>query len=540
EHAGERRGAAADRHQYHERHRHETDERRDHAGHADSRPGAVVGLGDEPKRHRRDSRRGARADEIAAALSLSALEEAARVRQRLRRVVALERLIEDLGAERRVVRFAREIENAASRSHGLDVHALAGAHAAARDAAHAVEGAAAGLLSLGARVARIHQADVVAAARTRLASRAGPASGPRLVARARQFRRVRSAEAQTRSAGAGRTVGELEVVDLDLLVASGEQVDRLHLEHQLVLVAKLLELAAAGHCEHFVRALAELLRRFLEGVEQLHARRVWPISTTRKNWHARAAGRIERWFERRARPFPWRRRRTAWRSLVSEVMSQQTQLSRVEERFESFMTRFPTPRALAESSERDVLELWQGLGYYRRARLLREAARAIERDFGGRVPARAQELATLPGVGRYTAGAVASIVHGERVPIVDGNVSRVLLRVLGERRPMRDSRAVRRCWSEAEALVNAARRPGRLNEGLMELGALVCTPSNPKCGECPLRGECRARTQRRADSIPTAPPRAVRPTVVVEAFVIERRGRVLLEQRDGAGMWAGL
>ncbi len=221
-------------------------------------------------------------------------------------------------------------------------------------------------------------------------------------------------------------------------------------------------------------------------------------------------------------------------------MLQQTQASRVTERFERFMRRFPTPAALASSPEGAILEEWQGLGYYRRAVLLRRAAIAIVEDFDGRVPERAEALERLPGIGRYTAGAVASIVHGERSAIVDGNVARVLLRVGGVARPLRDPEALRRCWREAQSLVDACGDPGALNEGLMELGATVCTPANPRCGACPLRAHCRARLEGRQARIPAPPPARRRPTVVMDACIVALGGRLLLERRSPRGMWAGL
>jgi len=269
-------------------------------------------------------------------------------------------------------------------------------------------------------------------------------------------------------------------------------------------------------------------------------RRVCPISGTRKASEHRLAARIERWFAGNARPLPWRRRRTGWRALVSEVMLQQTQVSRVEERFERFMSGFPTPRALARASEQAVLAAWQGMGYYRRAVLLHRAAQAIVERHAGRVPRDAATLAQLPGVGRYTAGAVASIVHGERVPIVDGNVARVLLRVHGRALPLRDARAQRWCWREAESLVQACRDPARLNEGLMELGATLCTPVAPRCGRCPLRGDCAAHERSAQERIPAPPTRRSRPRVILHALALTRADAVFLEQRPQTGMWPGL
>lgn len=252
------------------------------------------------------------------------------------------------------------------------------------------------------------------------------------------------------------------------------------------------------------------------------------------------ARRIERWFASAARPLPWRRRRSGWRALVAEIMLQQTQASRVAERFEAFIRRFPSPRAMSDSSEHDVLAAWQGMGYYRRAKLLRLAAIEIMSKHRGRVPRRAEALRTLPGVGRYTAGSIASIVFGEREPIVDGNVARVVLRVRGVEKPLRDPGAEAQCWREAEALVRAATSPGALNEGLMELGATVCTPRAPRCGACPIRTMCRAHSDGTTERIP-APPRTKAPRLVrVRSLVVRRGDRVLLEQRPAEGMWPSM
>lgn len=254
------------------------------------------------------------------------------------------------------------------------------------------------------------------------------------------------------------------------------------------------------------------------------------------------AERIERWFACAARPLPWRRRRSAWRCLVAEIMLQQTQAARVAERFEAFMRTFPTPASLASASEQAVLAAWQGLGYYRRARLLRKAAIEIGLHHGSRVPRSVVALRELPGVGRYTAGAVASLAFGAREAICDGNVIRVILRLRGIALPLRDRAALERGWLDAESLVQVAGDPAAFNEGLMELGATICTPLRPRCGECPVRAACRARATDSVDQIPAPPKeRAVRKIAVETTVVVDaRRRRVLLEQRADTGMWASM
>ncbi len=273
-----------------------------------------------------------------------------------------------------------------------------------------------------------------------------------------------------------------------------------------------------------------------------------------------------RWFREHARPLPWRLTpRNPYLSLVSEFMLQQTQVSRVLERWPGFVRRFPTLQALAAASRRDVLAAWSGMGYYRRATHLHTAAREITGRFGGRVPGDAPTLRTLPGVGRYTAGAIASMVFGKPEPIVDGNVARVLLRLEG--REIAQEEGVRWAWGRAAGLVQiskAARHgrqarqqskkwsrssrsrepgggPAALNEGLMELGAVLCTPRRPRCAECPVSRWCVARELGLAESIPRPKARPVRSDLFCSSVVVEDPlGRVLVEPRGEIGLWAGM
>ncbi|HZW08454.1 MAG TPA: A/G-specific adenine glycosylase [Phycisphaerales bacterium] len=261
-----------------------------------------------------------------------------------------------------------------------------------------------------------------------------------------------------------------------------------------------------------------------------------------------------RWFRASARDLPWRTlplgsARDPYRVLVSEIMLQQTQASRVSARFGNFMRRFPTVRELAASEETDVLALWSGLGYYRRARLLRDAACVLAREHAGAFPTRAADLAALPGVGRYTAGAVASLAFHERTPAVDANVARVMLRLEGRELPVSDPAASTLAWTRAEALHRAAPRtrpaPALLNEALIELGALICTPRAPRCGSCPLAGWCRARERGLADCIPARKPKALRKPLYLAAVIVsDPAGRLAVTRRPAApgtgGLWAGL
>jgi A/G-specific adenine glycosylase len=228
-------------------------------------------------------------------------------------------------------------------------------------------------------------------------------------------------------------------------------------------------------------------------------------------------------------------------------MLQQTQVSRVIERFAAFIARFPAAADLARADEHEVLALWSGLGYYRRARGLHAAARRIA-DMGGTVPADARTLRTLPGVGRYTAGAIASIVFGQPEPIVDGNVTRVLMRLEGRDENPRSPGAIRACWQRAATLADTAHRSrargvsvGVFNEGMMELGALVCTPRAPACERCPLASDCAARRTGRQGEIPArASPAPRKDLHAVSLLAADARGRLLVERRPARGLWAGL
>jgi len=256
-----------------------------------------------------------------------------------------------------------------------------------------------------------------------------------------------------------------------------------------------------------------------------------------------AADAVAGWFAEVARDLPWRSRRSGYHALVSELMLQQTQVARVVEKFGPFIRRFPTAAALAAAHEDAVLAMWQGLGYYRRARLLHAAAKAVVDRHGGRVPVRDHAaLLALPGVGRYTAGAIASIVAGERVPIVDGNVTRVFQRLAAREGSASERTIVDWAWEEASRYVAAADDPAAANEGLMELGATVCTPAAPRCDACPVAAMCRARRDGLVDLIPAPKPRAARRDLVVVTARVERAsdGAVLLEQRPRDGLWGGL
>lgn len=248
------------------------------------------------------------------------------------------------------------------------------------------------------------------------------------------------------------------------------------------------------------------------------------------------------WFRRSGRALPWRAagRRDPYATWVAEVMLQQTRAEVVADYWGPFLQAFPNFGALARAEEAAVLRAWAGLGYYRRARLLHAAARELAGPRGGRLPRSAAEWRRLPGVGEYTAAAIAAQVHGEPVAAVDGNVKRVAARVLALDLEA-DAPALHRAARDwAQRLMDEAREPGRIVEALMELGATVCAAREPRCAECPLATECRARARGLASALPR-PARRVAPTELrLRGFVARRAGGSLLrERREGwnLGLW---
>jgi A/G-specific adenine glycosylase len=247
------------------------------------------------------------------------------------------------------------------------------------------------------------------------------------------------------------------------------------------------------------------------------------------------------WYDRSKRDLPWRHTHDPYAIWVSEIMLQQTRVAAVIEKYTSFLERFPTVEALAAVDEQDVLALWSGLGYYRRARMLHKAAQAVLAEHGGKMPAKADELRKLPGIGSYTAAAIASIAHGEPVAVVDGNVERVLSRIRGwESHDAVGEAAVRRKVEEFAAGLVDPRRSGDFNQAIMELGAMICTPRNPQCLVCPWAAGCRTLGEHKT------PKRAPMTSREIACALVLRDGEggteILLEQRADTntvmpGMW---
>jgi len=246
------------------------------------------------------------------------------------------------------------------------------------------------------------------------------------------------------------------------------------------------------------------------------------------------------------RDLPWRRTHDPYAIWVSEVMLQQTRVATVIPYWQRWMTKFPTVTALAAASLDDVLALWAGLGYYARARNLWNGARQIDARWAGTLPSRASELREVKGIGPYTAGAIASIAAGERTPLVDGNVARVLARVLGIAHDIKSTAGTKALWKAAGELMTALpeeQAPGDLNQGLMELGATLCSPTSPRCLICPLAVHCVANREQRTDELPVVAPRKKQselPLLARTLVWIEARGEIVLARRKPDGLWGGL
>jgi A/G-specific adenine glycosylase len=249
------------------------------------------------------------------------------------------------------------------------------------------------------------------------------------------------------------------------------------------------------------------------------------------------------WYDRHKRSMPWRDEVSPYRTWISEIMLQQTQVETVRGYFDKFMTLFPNVEALARAEEVEVLSAWAGLGYYSRARNLHKAARLSVLRHGG-LPAQSEHWRELPGIGPYTFGAVRSIAYGEPVALVDGNVVRVIARLRGLAVRRGDPKDEKKVWAVAartfEENAAARARPGDYNQALMELGARVCTPEAPKCLVCPVRAFCSAFESGEPTKFPLPKVAAKRKAVELAAAWIERDGLVLVCERPRPGLFAGM
>jgi A/G-specific adenine glycosylase len=245
------------------------------------------------------------------------------------------------------------------------------------------------------------------------------------------------------------------------------------------------------------------------------------------------------WYSKHSRPLPWRINPDWYHIFLSEYLLQQTRIDQGLPYFEKFIRRFPNIAALAGADEQEVLALWAGLGYYARARYMLQAARIIAQEFGGRLPDDYNLIRNLPGVGPYTAAALASLIYNQPRAAVDGNVIRVLSRVFGMRRDAR-LHSTKTMLNKLAARLLDPEQPGRYNQSVMELGALVCKPQNPACQECPLQPYCKAHRMNQEIRFPVKSRPPSRKALHQYVFIIQNQGKLLLARRPAKGMLASL
>jgi A/G-specific adenine glycosylase len=246
-----------------------------------------------------------------------------------------------------------------------------------------------------------------------------------------------------------------------------------------------------------------------------------------------------KWFDRNQRDLPWRKQKTPYRVWVSEIMLQQTQVKTVVNYYQRFMARFPTVEALAAADQAEVLKLWEGLGYYRRARQLHEAAITIVTDYGSEFPADFAQVVRLPGIGRYTAGAILSIALDQRLPVLEGNTIRLYSRLIAMRDDPRLPGNQKKLWQFAESIL-PRKRTGDFNQALMELGSEICKPQLPLCSHCPLRGLCAAFAKGLEQQIPSAGKKLNYESITEALVLIKRKNKFLVRQCAASERWSGL
>lgn len=254
---------------------------------------------------------------------------------------------------------------------------------------------------------------------------------------------------------------------------------------------------------------------------------------------SRLSSRLLNWYDKNKRTLPWRDHPDAYAVWISEIMLQQTRVETVIPYFEKWMLLFPTVQALASASEQDVLNAWEGLGYYSRARNLHKAAKIVANDFDRKLPRTVSELVGLPGIGKYTAGAIASIAFGKDEPALDGNLKRVYARLFDVEVPVDSQAGEKLLWGLARENLPKG-RAGDFNQALMDLGATICVPKKPRCLLCPLMALCKARQNGTQAQRPVKKPRKSTPQYVHAVGIVIRRGKVLLAQRSSKGLLGGM
>ena len=247
--------------------------------------------------------------------------------------------------------------------------------------------------------------------------------------------------------------------------------------------------------------------------------------------------KLLRWFKKNGRDLPWRKTRDPYAIWISEIMLQQTQVETVIPYYKKFLKSFPTIHHLAKSDLSKVLKVWEGLGYYSRARNLHQASKIIANHSNGKIPDKLKDLLNLPGIGRYTAGAILSIAYNKKAPILDGNVKRVLSRLfVVSGNPKKTEEFL---WPLSESLIPKG-SPGAFNQALMDLGSMTCTPKNPNCLSCPLKNLCQGYLSGKPESYPLRSVKKKVPHIEAIAAVIQKHGKVLLRQRPPKGLLGGL
>jgi len=247
-------------------------------------------------------------------------------------------------------------------------------------------------------------------------------------------------------------------------------------------------------------------------------------------------------YHKHKRDLPWRKRSDAYAIWISEIMLQQTRVTAVIPYFNAWLERFPTIETLAKAPLDDVLARWSGLGYYRRARNIHACAQEVQARYAGRLPKEASALRSLPGIGRYTAGAISSIAYQEHEALVDGNVARLVSRLFVIEDEIKSTVAAKKHWAQCQAMV-PKHAPGEFNQGLMEIGALICLPKKPKCEICPLTSSCMAFAQKRTETLPvtTKPVKtADKALLALHAVWVFRRKKILLGHRSAQGLYGAL
>jgi A/G-specific adenine glycosylase len=249
--------------------------------------------------------------------------------------------------------------------------------------------------------------------------------------------------------------------------------------------------------------------------------------------------RVLRWFKKKGRDLPWRKTRAPYAVWVSEIMLQQTQVGTVIPYYQKFLRSFPTVHHLAKANLSKVLKIWEGLGYYSRARNLHRASQIVANHFGGRVPENLRDLLSLPGIGRSTAGAILSFAYNKEAPILDANVKRVLCRLFAISGNRRKGKTENLLWGISESLIPKG-RSNPFNQALMDVGSMLCTPTDPQCSHCPFRNLCKGKSSGDPEKYPTKGPKKRIPHINAISAVIQRNGKVLLRRRPLKGLLGGL